>query len=159
MTSEQMTAKEIELMPAGRPLDELAAQYVMGITPRDVRVKASGTDYVQVFNQSVYDGQWTMDELFRHGAPRPYSTDISAAMELVPMMPGASVRLHIIAEHAVHGGPERFAYHACIAKSAWAPTGAMAGGPGITWASADSAALALTRCAVLACLSLKQPKD
>lgn len=78
-----MNASELQ---AGRELDALIAEKVMGLR-REVRLCGS-TESATIYSQNPWwqDGRQTLLDVHHHGGPRPYSTDIAAAWEVVEAM-------------------------------------------------------------------------
>lgn len=71
-----MTPAEIDALPAGYELDALVAEKVMGWTERDSR-GPGGHPMRRWFPPQNGPWEWDQDE------PKPYSTDIAAAWEVV----------------------------------------------------------------------------
>jgi hypothetical protein len=78
------------MLTAGRELDALVAEKVMGITPKDVRVRGEvDTPLVRVCNESAYwreDGRHDRYQLRTHADAQCYSADIELAWQVVEKM-------------------------------------------------------------------------
>lgn len=67
-------------------LDRAVAEKVFGLKTRSVRGKGSTNTVLGFFGPHFCDGAYTERELEYHAVPRSYSTDISAAWEVVEKM-------------------------------------------------------------------------
>jgi hypothetical protein len=89
-TGEEVTLsrEQIEQMPAGAELDQLVSRFVMDIPGRPVRVAGTAHNFVVVFSNNPFwsDGSHDAARLRRDAQAKPYSSDISAAWEVVERM-------------------------------------------------------------------------
>jgi hypothetical protein len=78
---------DLTTLAAGRELDAIVAERVMGIAPRDVRIKGE-TNTVRIYsdNLALADGLWERKDLEWYGSPPRYSTQIETAWQLVERM-------------------------------------------------------------------------
>lgn len=103
---------------AGEALDREIAVKVMGIVPREVRVRGS-TERVTVWtgNPALSDGVWDAYQLVRYGEPRPFSTDIATAWTVVERM--SNLGWHARVESPFEAGQPYFAGFTPHGMSGW----------------------------------------
>jgi hypothetical protein len=140
------------VMPAGPELDALVAEKVMGIKPRAVRPAGEvGTAPVLVYTDNRYfaDGCQPREQLERalEARPRPYSTDIAAAWEVVERL-RLTVTPHLDSWRA--------------ARCNWGQSGEI-NAVGMTnsrpWVEAETAPLAICRAALLDIARPEAPRE
>lgn len=132
--------EQILATPAGVAMDELIAEHVMGIKPRDVRVRG-GDRAVRVWtdNPHLSDGTHSGESLLLYGCVRPYSDEVEAAWEVVEWVRACSLAVRFQTRNDDHAWTARFDR-----------------GPGPYWeAGAETMPLAVCRAALLAATEAK----
>lgn len=82
MTKAKSTLEAFSLT-AGRELDALVAEKVMGVPRREIRIKGeTNTHPVWTESRWFQDGQQDRYQMEAFGGPKPYSTDVAAAWAL-----------------------------------------------------------------------------
>lgn len=143
-----MSEDEIRQMRAGREMDALVAQLIMGLIPCEKWYYANfgaGGGPVSVKGPCNHDNCYPASERLPFGGPRHYSTDIAAAWEVLEEMNRRENRNGVYA--APHYGNIEFFdgdYIVKIQGRIPSDTG------GVVNATGDTAPLAICRAALLA---------